>query len=229
MGFFVYVHTCKVNGKRYVGITQQRSAERRWRPDGSGYNNCPRFWNAIQKYGWDNFDHEIIAEDLTEEIACSWEISLIALYRSNQPKYGYNIAEGGKYSKLSPETRKKLSEQMKGKYCGKKNPNYGNHKLAGKNNPRYGTHLSEDARRRISKANKGRKLGPFTEEHKRKMKENHRGGSEKRMVQCVETGKSYESINAAAREMNINKKMISNCCHGVAHYNTAGGYHWQFV
>ena len=36
----------------------------------------------------------------------------------------------------NPDVRRKISESLKGKYCGENHPNYGNHKLAGKNHPR---------------------------------------------------------------------------------------------
>ena len=34
--------------------------ERRWGCEGRGYSGSPHFWNAISKYGWDNFEHEIL-------------------------------------------------------------------------------------------------------------------------------------------------------------------------
>jgi len=38
----------------------------------------------------------------------------------------------------SIETKKLMSKNKKGKYCGKNNPNFDNHKLAGKNHPFFG-------------------------------------------------------------------------------------------
>ena len=91
----VYVHTNKINGKHYVGMTGRRP-ERRWGTNGIGYNNkCTHFYSAIQKYGWDNFDHEIIANNLTKEEAINFEKLLIEKLKSNQKEYGYNIASGG--------------------------------------------------------------------------------------------------------------------------------------
>jgi len=45
----------------------------------------------------------------------------------------------------------------------------------GKNNPIYGKPRSEDTKRKISEANKGRKRKPFTDEHKRKISEANKG------------------------------------------------------
>lgn len=53
-GYIVYIHTNKINQKKYVGITS-KTPERRWGINGCNYKDCPAFWNAIQKYGWEEF------------------------------------------------------------------------------------------------------------------------------------------------------------------------------
>lgn len=226
--FTVYQHINKINGKRYIGITQQ-APERRWRPDGSGYKENPHFWKAIQKYSWDGFEHIIIKSGISKQEACDLERELIAKYQSNDQNKGYNVSDGGEHNNMPLETRLRLSRERKGKNLGKDNPNYGNHKLAGTNNPLYGKHLSAETKAKISANRKGKGLQKFSEEHKRKIREHHGGGSDKKQVMCIETSVIYESINDAARNLGINKKMISNCCRNMPHFNTAGGYHWQFV
>ena len=94
--FKVYMHTSP-NGKRYIGITSQRPVHR-WGGNGYGYIDNTYFWRAIQKYGWDNFQHEILFEGLTKEEAEQKEIELIAHYDSTNPSKGYNITAGGGYS-----------------------------------------------------------------------------------------------------------------------------------
>lgn len=59
MSYYVYCHENKINHKRYVGITCTKP-EKRWGTNGQRYKECPHFWHAIQKYGWDNFDHMIL-------------------------------------------------------------------------------------------------------------------------------------------------------------------------
>ena len=50
--------------------------------------------NAINKYGWNNIQHEIFASNLTKDEACDMEKTLITLLKSNRG-YGYNYTNGG--------------------------------------------------------------------------------------------------------------------------------------
>lgn len=171
--FTVYKHTAP-NGKVYIGQTY--NLKRRWRSDGSGYKNTPHFWKAIQKYGWDNFTHEIIADDLTAGEASQIEELLICLYDSTNPEKGYNICSGGESVMLgrkhSDETRRKMSENH-ADFRGQKHPRYGKHPSketlkkmsesriglhAGEKHPFYGRHHSEETKRKISEAHKKRRF-----------------------------------------------------------------------
>ena len=67
--YTVYQHTNKINNKVYIGITS-RNPEERWGIDGNKYKSSPHFYSAIKKYGWENFDHDILADNLTREQAC---------------------------------------------------------------------------------------------------------------------------------------------------------------
>nr|DAZ25536.1 MAG TPA: intron associated endonuclease [Caudoviricetes sp.] len=93
--YFVYAHENKFNGKVYIGITGQDRPEQRWQ-NGSGYKRT-YFYNAIQKYGWDGFEHKILFSGITKEQAFDIEKRLIKELHSNEREYGYNIAEGGEY------------------------------------------------------------------------------------------------------------------------------------
>lgn len=86
----VYRHTSP-SGKTYIGVTSNKP-EYRW-SGGKGYRSCTAFNKAIDKYGWDNIKHEIIAENLSKEDAFKKEKELIAFYK----KIGisYNITDGG--------------------------------------------------------------------------------------------------------------------------------------
>ena len=90
--YTVYMHESP-SGKRYVGITKT-SLKKRW-GSGHGYKNNPYFWRAIQKYGWKNIKHKIIAEGLSKEDACKMEIDLISKLNLTDAEFGYNIRQGG--------------------------------------------------------------------------------------------------------------------------------------
>lgn len=118
--YVVYMHVNKINDKKYVGVTC-RKPEYRWNY-GKGYWQNRHFSNAINKYGWDNFEHLILFVNLTHDEACEKEKELIQYYNSNDPRHGYNHTSGGDVNfTMSEEARKKISDANKGE----KNANYG--------------------------------------------------------------------------------------------------------
>lgn len=120
--FVLYLHVAP-NGKKYFGITCQRPKQR-WK-NGNGYKKQEHFWRAIQKYGWNNIQHIVLANNLTEDEACFFEKVMIALYDTTNRNNGYNKSTGGEHSatghKCSKEVKQKLSELNKGEL----NPMYG--------------------------------------------------------------------------------------------------------
>lgn len=111
----VYLHTNKINNKKYVGITS-RNPLVRWN-NGNGYTSNKHFFNSIKKYGWKNgFEHEILYVNLSEEQAEKIEKELISKYHSYDMKYGYNQDMGGHTSEQhSQKTKDKISEIQKKK------------------------------------------------------------------------------------------------------------------
>lgn len=111
--YCVYKHTSP-SGKVYIGITMQE-VKKRWR-NGLGYKKNKFFYRAIQKYGWENIKHEILFSGLSEKEAKQKEIELIALYKSNYSKHGYNQTLGGegcKGYKFTEDQKRRLSEIQK--------------------------------------------------------------------------------------------------------------------
>ena len=115
--YTVYKHINKINGKCYIGITSLEPKERFGR-NGGNYKKCTYFWNAIQKYGWHNFEHIIIVDCLTKEEACRYEISLIERMRTENPNGCYNILLGGELGRAGIVA----TEEYKDKFRGNKNP-----------------------------------------------------------------------------------------------------------
>lgn len=112
--YCVYIHKSPSN-KYYVGVTRSLP-EFRWGHNGYKYKNQKKFWNAICKYGWDKFEHTIVATELSKDEAYKLEKELIIKYDSL--KNGYNSDAGGAGSEnhvCSPETRQLLSKLKTGK------------------------------------------------------------------------------------------------------------------
>lgn len=65
-----------------------------WSSNGHNYIDQV-FGLAIKKYGWDNFDHIILFDNLSKDEACSYEIKLIKKYNTRNKAYGYNRSDGG--------------------------------------------------------------------------------------------------------------------------------------
>ena len=100
----------KINGKIYIGQTI-RPIQMRLKEHRTGKNGCHAIYNAIQTYGWKNFDkdwYEVPDDDLN-----FYEEMLIALLGTLSPN-GYNLKEGGGNGKLSEETKQKISESLSG-------------------------------------------------------------------------------------------------------------------
>lgn len=91
--YCVYKITNKLNGKIYIGMS--KNLKNRWSANGIHYKQSKRFYNAIQKYGWNNFEKIVLVEGLSFEEACDLEVKNISKYNSRDKKIEYNIAEGG--------------------------------------------------------------------------------------------------------------------------------------
>jgi hypothetical protein len=105
--YTVYVHVSP-SKKVYVGITGIKP-EYRW-DNGRGYKKQV-FYNAIQKYGWNNIQHIIVAENLSLDEANALERELISKYNSTNPLFGYNVDNGGNnLGSKSEDHKRKIRE-----------------------------------------------------------------------------------------------------------------------
>ena len=105
--YCIYMHRNKINNKMYIGQTCQNPPAKRWLR-GEGYQHCSKFYHAIQKYGWDNFEHIILEKNLTLEQANAKEKFYIQFYNSIQN--GYNIKLGGSKGALTKEHKQKIKK-----------------------------------------------------------------------------------------------------------------------
>src|ERR1700744_4508499 len=98
MSYFVYKITNLVNGKIYVGKAED--IETRWskhkdsaiRKDPKRYQYIHR---AMNKYGFDNFKIEQVAEYESEQEALDAEIFYIREWKCRDRNIGYNLTDGG--------------------------------------------------------------------------------------------------------------------------------------
>lgn len=187
MSYWVYVHTCKANGKRYVGCTTRVKPELRWR-EGNGYQCNKYFYSAIQKYGWSNFEHE------AWELTCKSEMYyaekyLIAYYHTTESEFGYNHTAGGPLGSKKTGPRKPISEEARERMRiaalkRSSDPEY-RKKLS---EVQKKLHLDPEYLKKQSEARKGKSLG---EEHRKHCTEANRrtANDPERIRKIVEAAK----------------------------------------
>lgn len=108
----------------------------------------PKLYNALKKYGWNNFLAEVIDTTPQNQEQLD-ELEIFYTTKFDSMNNGYNCDPGGRGGKKSDETKMKMSEARKGS----KNPMFGK---MGKLNPNFGKLRSEETKRKIadSKMNK---------------------------------------------------------------------------
>jgi group I intron endonuclease len=164
----IYKLTHKESGKIYIGqskhlkirLNEHRRCEKS--DDKKGSQSVVR--RAIKKYGFDNFEYDIILYCEEGEYMDLMETRLINFFNCLVPN-GYNVRDGGNKVFISEEGRKRISKANSGRIVTeeqrKKLSESG--KKAYLNNPR-----SEEWRKKLSEALKGKKK---SEEHKQKLSE----------------------------------------------------------
>lgn len=114
----VYCLINKITGEKYIGVTKQK-LYRRFN-SGKGYKPKTKINQAILKYGWINFEHEILFTTENKELAGEMEKFFIKFY--NTIENGYNTNEGGfsGYSNpsytINEEAKRKMIEKQKGRH-----------------------------------------------------------------------------------------------------------------
>lgn len=105
----IYKFTNIKNGKVYIG--QTRYLATRYREHKSELLNSKHhnsyLQRAVNKYGFDSFEYEIICRCPIEELDTK-EIYYITLYDATNRTKGYNINPGGNSHSLSLETKEKI-------------------------------------------------------------------------------------------------------------------------
>ena len=253
--YYVYKHTSP-SGKVYIGISCQEP-NRRWE-NGRAYTFNPHFTNAIKKYGWDCFDHEIIESKLTREEANNLEIYYIEQYNSANRLFGYNASLGGgvhseatrnnisKGVSLAWQDKEKKSKWIKAfKEAGNRSEHrkkisriarerYKDPKEREKiSNALKGFYQNANNRERMSEIAKERWQNPKTRELyinsvKKQWKDPKKQPVKPRKVYCVELDKTFDSAREASEATGANAISIRQICNKKEKPKTSGGYHWEW-
>lgn len=113
---YVYKITNIINNKVYIGITSRdvelRFIEHKSRARCEGYGHYLHM--AINKYGEENFIVETLHTTVDIEEALEIEYELIKYYNSTNKQYGYNLTDGGQYTKVTQEVKDKISNSKLG-------------------------------------------------------------------------------------------------------------------
>ena len=169
--YSIYKATNKINGKVYIGFDSNwpnRQTDHKHNYKTKRF----KFYNAIKKYGWDNFEWEIIYQSKDGEY-CLNHMESYFIEQYDSFKNGYNSTIGGEgtlgWAKfISEETRKRMSDSHLGKV------------------------MDKEIRTKISNTLKGKQK---TDETKKRMSEWQKGKpkseSEKRRIHLLNT-KKYE-------------------------------------
>lgn len=178
--YSIYMITNKINGKSYIGFDSnypKRISEHFHESEKSNRNT--KFYNAIRKYGWDNFEHCVLyqSKDLNHTLN---EMENFFICEFDTFHNGYNSTTGGergfsflpevkqklsiaaKGKTLTEESRKKISEKQKGVSKSDEQKMKTSETLKGHS-------VSENTREKISKSLIGKKYKKRTEEHSRKL------------------------------------------------------------
>lgn len=216
----IYKATNLVNGKIYIGQTiktlRERLLEHKRDSKRLKHRNIA-FYNAINKYGFDNFNWCIIDSGLSKGELDEKEVYWINFYKSyihHNDSNGYNSTLGGDglYGyKPSIETIKKQVESRK-----------------------WYRH-SEKTKKKQSESHKGRKK---SEKHKENLSKSRIGrfaGEEhprsKAVVQLSLNGgfiAEYETVTDGAKSVNGSTTKISRCCAGLSRCRSHKGFIWLY-
>lgn len=209
--------------KSYIGQVYNRAPEQRWKKDGSGYKargGSHKMSRAIEKYGWDSFEHEILLKiecETLEELVFwldEWERFYIEKY--NSFCNGYNSTTGGHNGIRCKETREKIGKSLTGRTLSEQTKKKIGESRKGIKPPNTGKPMTQEQKDKISKTMKGRKLPVST---KNRMRESHIGihaGGKNPMatkVVCLNTREVFGSCKEA-REWCGGKGEIGACCKG---------------
>lgn len=205
-----------INHKKYIG--QSVDIDNRWRQHKNELNNNTHFNDYLQKswnkHGADSFRFYVLEYCDVNQLD-SLEVYYIDIYETLNRDKGYNLTSGGTDNKMySDETRIKISNALKGHKVSlesriKISENHAD--VSGDKNGMYGRRHSEEAKQRVSRANKGKISA-------RRNRCN---------VYCIDIERVFDDATVAGQILGLDSSAILKCCRGER--KTCGNYRWKFI
>ena len=212
---YIYLTTCLVNGKKYIGQSINQRNKNTYL--GSGV----AFKNALKKYGKDAFVKTI----LIDNISCLNELNeleryFISKYDCLYPN-GYNLDLGGtNKGRMSEATKAKMIKSKTGKKHTQKQieANIKSHK---------GLKLSDETKKKIGDANRGKpswnKGKKMPKGHSEKMRKIMTGKKmNKKQIEIFDKNTSInilcDGVVDAANKLDVSIGSISRLCSGKAYH-----------
>ena len=196
MSGFVYRWYDNSNGMYYVGSHKGTVND--------GYiGSGKRFSRAYSKRP-ECFTREIlyVGEDYRE----LEEFILDTIDAKSNPAY-YNLINGSFNCKFSKEQREKISNSLRGKKASKEAREKMSASRTGEKNHFYGRTHSEETRRKISEAKKGKYVGDEAMQHA--------WNASKKRVYCKHLDREFDSIRECAEAVGLSPSVITNMIKGV--------------
>lgn len=215
----IYKITNLINNKIYIG----RDKNNNTKYFGSGF----LIKKAIKKYGKCNFKKEILEFCNNEKELNEKEIYWIKKLKSQNPKIGYNLCDGGHDGSnwsMHPnkiDILKKITD---------------NHAdVSGNKNSMYGKKHTEDSKKKMSINTKlAFENNPsLSKDHSELLKNKYKGRNNPNYNSCVILQydlnmnfiKEWKDLYSL-KEDGFNSKLISQCCRG--RYKKSHGFIWKF-
>lgn len=149
--YTIYKATNIINGKSYIGF-DSKWPNRIIKHNQNYKNQNRKFYDAIKKYGWDNFDWSVLYQSYDRN-HCLTEMEPHFITEYNSFNNGYNMTLGGegtfgfvpwnkgKKDIYSDVTLIKMKLSKKGLFDGENNPN-------------FGIYCNDDKKKKISQSRK---------------------------------------------------------------------------
>lgn len=108
----IYMATNKMNGKSYIGQTTKKMEERRTEHKLSKKYYHTKFYDALEKFGWENFEWKVLYETSEEMLDLA---EILSIYTYNTFYEGYNSTLGGS-GNIRPNDHKNILKRGRSKF-----------------------------------------------------------------------------------------------------------------